>query len=385
MASMGGNLCQRVRCALLPRRRLAVQQARAGHGLLGARRAQPRPRDPRHERPLHRDASLGRRGRARRLRRRRPHDGPGGRARRSRSTTSTCFPATRRRLEHPLEHGELITAIELPAAAARARSLYLKFRDRQSYEFALVSVAAALEVRDGDGHGRRASRSAASAPSRGARAAPRRSCRGAGRRRAVRRAPRRRSSRQRSRARTTRSRSSSPQRAIVRALTTATTRRCAMTPAIGRPVDRVDGREKVTGARPLLGRDPAARARPRRHRRRQLSPSGRVAAIDADDALAADGVLAVLTHENLPRIAGRAAPAPLAGRRPGSRARASSRCRTTSCTTPASRWRSSSPTATSARSTRRRWSTSSYERRRRSRRSTRGATPPTRPSGSSAG
>jgi xanthine dehydrogenase YagS FAD-binding subunit len=51
--------------------------------------------------------------------------------------------------EHPLEHGELITAIEVPAAPLARRSTYLKFRDRQSYEFALASVAAALRVDDG--------------------------------------------------------------------------------------------------------------------------------------------------------------------------------------------------------------------------------------------
>ena len=51
--------------------------------------------------------------------------------------------------EHPLEHGELITAIEVPAAPVARRSLYLKFRDRQSYEFALASVAAAIRVEDG--------------------------------------------------------------------------------------------------------------------------------------------------------------------------------------------------------------------------------------------
>jgi len=52
-------------------------------------------------------------------------------------------------IEHPLAHGELITAIDLPSTPLAARSLYLKFRDRQSYEFALVSVAAALELDDG--------------------------------------------------------------------------------------------------------------------------------------------------------------------------------------------------------------------------------------------
>ncbi len=45
-----------------------------------------------------------------------------------------------------LEHGELITAVELPPAPAR--SAYRKVRDRASYAFALVSVAAALELED---------------------------------------------------------------------------------------------------------------------------------------------------------------------------------------------------------------------------------------------
>jgi xanthine dehydrogenase YagS FAD-binding subunit len=52
-------------------------------------------------------------------------------------------------VEHPLAHGELITAIDLPPSLLAAGSLYLKFRDRQSYEFALVSVCAALAVKDG--------------------------------------------------------------------------------------------------------------------------------------------------------------------------------------------------------------------------------------------
>lgn len=48
--------------------------------------------------------------------------------------------------ETALEHGELITAVELPAAGWTARSHYLKVRDRASYEFALASAAVALEV-----------------------------------------------------------------------------------------------------------------------------------------------------------------------------------------------------------------------------------------------
>jgi xanthine dehydrogenase YagS FAD-binding subunit len=52
-------------------------------------------------------------------------------------------------VEHPLGHGELVVAIELPPLPLARGSLYLKYRDRQSYEFALVSVAAALRVDDG--------------------------------------------------------------------------------------------------------------------------------------------------------------------------------------------------------------------------------------------
>jgi xanthine dehydrogenase YagS FAD-binding subunit len=48
-----------------------------------------------------------------------------------------------------LEHGELITAVDLPPLAFATRSHYRKIRDRASYAFALVSVAAALDVVDG--------------------------------------------------------------------------------------------------------------------------------------------------------------------------------------------------------------------------------------------
>jgi xanthine dehydrogenase YagS FAD-binding subunit len=48
-----------------------------------------------------------------------------------------------------LEHGELITAVDLPPLAFAATSRYRKVRDRASYAFALVSVAAALDVVDG--------------------------------------------------------------------------------------------------------------------------------------------------------------------------------------------------------------------------------------------
>jgi xanthine dehydrogenase YagS FAD-binding subunit len=59
------------------------------------------------------------------------------------------LPGETPQIEHPLAHGELITAIDLPPSPLAPESLYFKFRDRQSYEFALVSVCAALAVKDG--------------------------------------------------------------------------------------------------------------------------------------------------------------------------------------------------------------------------------------------
>jgi xanthine dehydrogenase YagS FAD-binding subunit len=51
--------------------------------------------------------------------------------------------------DNNLQHGELITAIDLPAKGFANHYSYLKLRDRHSYAFALVSVATALEL-EGD-------------------------------------------------------------------------------------------------------------------------------------------------------------------------------------------------------------------------------------------
>jgi xanthine dehydrogenase YagS FAD-binding subunit len=51
--------------------------------------------------------------------------------------------------DNVLERGDLIVAIEVPARAEGRASHYLKVRDRQSYEFALVSVAAAVTADGG--------------------------------------------------------------------------------------------------------------------------------------------------------------------------------------------------------------------------------------------
>ncbi len=48
--------------------------------------------------------------------------------------------------DNTLDRGDLIIAIEVPARVEGRASHYLKLRDRQSYEFALVSAAAAVAV-----------------------------------------------------------------------------------------------------------------------------------------------------------------------------------------------------------------------------------------------
>ncbi|MET0210700.1 MAG: xanthine dehydrogenase family protein subunit M [Burkholderiaceae bacterium] len=56
------------------------------------------------------------------------------------------LPEATPHLEHALRPGEMITAVVVPASAAARRSLYVKVRDRQSYQFAVTSVAAGLDL-----------------------------------------------------------------------------------------------------------------------------------------------------------------------------------------------------------------------------------------------
>ena len=142
MASMGGNLCQRVRCSYFrdtaaPCNKrdpgsgcAALDGFNRGHAVLGTSDkciathpsdvavAVVHTRGPAGERAIGIDDFF-------------------------------LLPGDTPEREHPLEHGELITAIAVPAAPVARRSVYLKFRDRESYEFALASVAAAARIEDG--------------------------------------------------------------------------------------------------------------------------------------------------------------------------------------------------------------------------------------------
>src|SRR5262249_30353344 len=148
MASMGGNLLQRVRCPYF--RMLdapcnkrsphsgcaAVDGLNAGHAILGtsshcvathpsdvavalvALAATMRVKGPEGERTFPVEELF-----------RLPGDTPN--------------------LEHTLLPGELIIEVRIPGGPSSRRARYLKVRDRASYEFALVSAAAALEIDDG--------------------------------------------------------------------------------------------------------------------------------------------------------------------------------------------------------------------------------------------
>jgi xanthine dehydrogenase YagS FAD-binding subunit len=155
MASMGGNLCQRTRCSyfrdnISPCNKRepgtgcsAMDGINRGHAILGTSEhcIATHPSDlgvalVAFDAVVHTIGSNG----ARSI----PYD------------DFSLLPGDTPQLEHPLEPGELIAAIELPPASIARGSLYLKFRDRESYEFALVSVCAALRVRDGTGRGAQA-------------------------------------------------------------------------------------------------------------------------------------------------------------------------------------------------------------------------------------
>ncbi len=148
MASMGGNLLQRVRCpyfrmldAACNKRTpgsgcSAIDGLNAGHAILGtsehcvathpsdvavalvALDATMRVRGPQGERTFPIEELF-----------RLPGDTP--------------------HLEHTLEPGELIVDMRIPAGPDNGRARYLKVRDRASYEFALVSAAAILVIEGG--------------------------------------------------------------------------------------------------------------------------------------------------------------------------------------------------------------------------------------------
>jgi len=148
MASLGGNLCQRVRCSYFRdtssrcNKRdpgsgcAALSGFNRGHAILGTsdQCIATHPSDVAVA-LVAVDAIVHTRG-------------PAG----ERSVLADDFflvPGDTPDREHPLDHGELITSIEVPPAPVARTSVYVKVRDRESYEFALVSVAAAMRIKSG--------------------------------------------------------------------------------------------------------------------------------------------------------------------------------------------------------------------------------------------
>jgi xanthine dehydrogenase YagS FAD-binding subunit len=145
MASMGGNILQRTRCAYFRDTATACNKRAPGQGCtaIGGENRQ--------------HAILGA---SERCICTHPSDfavaflaldgvvqttGPNG----SRTLPAAGFhvlPNADPAIETVLQHGELITALDVPSSPIAASSTYLKIRDRESYQFALVSVAAGLDI-----------------------------------------------------------------------------------------------------------------------------------------------------------------------------------------------------------------------------------------------
>lgn len=148
MATVGGNILQRTRCAYFYddaakcNKRVrgagcdAVDGFNRNHGILGTSRScvATHPSDMCIA-LVALDATLY-------------LDGPDGK-RESKLADFHRLPGDEPDIETELRPHELIVAIELPALPFGTTSTYRKIRDRASYAFALVSVAAAIDIQDG--------------------------------------------------------------------------------------------------------------------------------------------------------------------------------------------------------------------------------------------
>jgi xanthine dehydrogenase YagS FAD-binding subunit len=148
MATLGGNLLQRTRCAYFRENSWACNKRNPGAGCAavgGATRQHAVLATSEHciatyagdfaQALIALDASI-------------EIDGPGGRR-----TIAVADlhrpPGDTPQIETVLEPGELIASIHVPAGPWTRRSRYVKVRDRDSYQFAIVSAAVALDLDGG--------------------------------------------------------------------------------------------------------------------------------------------------------------------------------------------------------------------------------------------
>ena len=222
------------------------------------------------------------------------------------------MPGDTPEIDTNLKADEIITAIELPPQGFAANYSYLKIRDRLSYAFALVSVAAALELEGGRiKEARLALGGVAHKPWRkpeaeaALRGQPAKSDAFAtsGRNTAA-RCQRLRAQRLQDRPRAPRHSSHVDAGRKRHAANPVQQENpvSVMTSYIGTSTSRVDGRAKVTGAAQYAGEFKA----PGLVYGSVVTSTiarGRIARIDTSQALAVEGVLDVLTHENRPKMA----------------------------------------------------------------------------------
>ncbi len=148
MASIGGNLLQRVRCPYFRMRDAACNKRDAGSGcaaLEGINNGHAILGVSQHciaTHPSDLAVALVALGAIMRL------VGPRG-ERIIPVEELFLLPGETPYLEHALRPGELIVEIRVPGGAHAQQARYLKVRDRSSYEFALVSAAVALDL-EGD-------------------------------------------------------------------------------------------------------------------------------------------------------------------------------------------------------------------------------------------
>jgi xanthine dehydrogenase YagS FAD-binding subunit len=151
LATVGGNLLQRTRCAYFRSPDLPCNKRQPGSGcaaLSGENRLHAIFGTSPHCVATHASdlaVALLALGASVHLRRHETADGP---SRALPIAELYRLPGDTPQRDSALEAGELIVAVEVPGSAAPRRSCYLKVRDRASFEFAVVSVAVALEVED---------------------------------------------------------------------------------------------------------------------------------------------------------------------------------------------------------------------------------------------